>query len=53
MADVLDCLKAALVDRYTLERELGAGGLVTVDLAEGLKHHRKVVINGGHLDLGR
>lgn len=40
----LDTLKAALSDRYTIERELGAGGMATVYLAEDLKHNRKVAI---------
>ncbi|MEO5826231.1 MAG: protein kinase [Gemmatimonadales bacterium] len=40
----LDRLTAALSHRYTLERELGAGGMATVYLAEDLKHHRKVAI---------
>jgi hypothetical protein len=30
MADVLEPLKAALSDRYTIERELGSGGMATV-----------------------
>ena len=37
-------LVAALADRYTIERELGAGGMATVYLAEDLKHDRKVAI---------
>ena len=37
-------LTAALADRYRLEREVGAGGMATVYLAEDLKHHRKVAI---------
>jgi len=37
-------LRAALADRYTLERELGQGGMATVYLAEDLKHQRKVAI---------
>jgi len=37
-------LKAALTDRYRLERELGAGGMATVYLAEDLKHERKVAL---------
>jgi eukaryotic-like serine/threonine-protein kinase len=40
----LDGLKAALADRYTIERELGAGGMATVFLAEDVKHHRQVAI---------
>jgi len=37
-------LAAALSDRYRIERELGAGGMATVYLAEDLKHKRKVAI---------
>ncbi|MEP7326251.1 MAG: protein kinase [Gemmatimonadota bacterium] len=37
-------LAAALADRYRIERELGAGGMATVYLAEDLKHHRQVAI---------
>ena len=37
-------LAAALADRYRLERELGAGGMATVYLAQDLKHDRKVAI---------
>jgi len=37
-------LDAALADRYRLERELGAGGMATVYLAEDLKHDRKVAV---------
>jgi len=37
-------LNAALIDRYTIERELGRGGMATVYLAEDLKHHRKVAV---------
>jgi tetratricopeptide (TPR) repeat protein len=37
-------LKSALADRYTLERELGAGGMATVYLARDPKHHRNVAI---------
>ena len=38
MPDTLDRLKAALADHYTIERELGAGGMATVYLAHDLKH---------------
>jgi serine/threonine-protein kinase len=44
MGEVIDALKAALHDRYTIEREIGSGGMATVYLAEDLKHHRKVAI---------
>jgi serine/threonine-protein kinase len=44
MADVLERLKAALADRYRIERELGSGGMATVYLAEDLKHHRQVAV---------
>ena len=41
MNELTACLSTALADRYTIERELGSGGMATVYLAEGLKHHRK------------
>jgi eukaryotic-like serine/threonine-protein kinase len=44
MADPLDRLTGALADRYRLERELGAGGMATVYMAEDLKHHRHVAV---------
>jgi eukaryotic-like serine/threonine-protein kinase len=50
-ADPLDTLRSALADRYTIERELGAGGMATVYLAEDVKHHRKVAIKVLHAEL--
>ncbi len=44
MPDLLDRLKAALADRYAIEREIGAGGMATVYLAEDIKHHRPVAV---------
>jgi serine/threonine-protein kinase len=44
MADPLDRLKETLADRYRVDRELGAGGMATVYLAEDLKHRRRVAI---------
>ncbi len=41
---VPDRLTAALGRSYTIERELGQGGMATVYLAEDLKHKRKVAI---------
>ncbi len=40
----LDRLNAALADRYTIQREIGAGGMATVYLAHDLKHDRKVAV---------
>ncbi|HET7023633.1 MAG TPA: protein kinase [Gemmatimonadales bacterium] len=37
-------LAASLVDRYRIERELGAGGMATVYLAEDVKHSRRVAV---------
>ena len=39
-----DRLAAALADRYTIERELGQGGMASVYLAHDIKHDRKVAI---------
>jgi serine/threonine-protein kinase len=44
LAEPLDRLTAALADRYRIERELGAGGMATVYLAQDLRHDRKVAI---------
>ena len=40
----LERLSASLSDHYRVERELGAGGMATVYLAQDLKHDRKVAI---------
>ncbi len=37
-------LTAALADRYTLIREIGAGGMATVYLANDLRHDREVAV---------
>jgi TolB-like protein/tRNA A-37 threonylcarbamoyl transferase component Bud32 len=44
MTDATTRLSAALADRYVIERELGAGGMATVYLAQDLKHTRRVAI---------
>ena len=44
MDDRLEHLQIALSTRYTLEQELGRGGMATVYLAEDTRHHRKVAV---------
>ncbi|MGD8726410.1 MAG: protein kinase [Gemmatimonadales bacterium] len=44
MVDFIDRVRSALSDRYTVERELGHGGMATVFLAEDTKHSRQVAI---------
>src|SRR3989442_13192720 len=41
---VQEALSAALGDRYTIDRELGRGGMATVYVAEDLRHSRPVAI---------
>jgi len=50
--DTISRLAAALADRYRIEREIGAGGMATVYLAQDLKHDRDVAIKVLHPDLG-
>ena len=44
MAALPDGLRAALADRYRIDRELGRGGMATVYLAHDLKHDRPVAL---------
>ncbi|MEJ2206858.1 MAG: protein kinase [Gemmatimonadota bacterium] len=44
MTDAITRLNEALRNRYRIERELGAGGMATVYLAEDLKHDRSVAL---------
>jgi TolB-like protein/Tfp pilus assembly protein PilF len=51
VADIRSALQAALAERYTLERELGRGGMATVYLAQDLKHDRPVALKVLHPEL--
>ncbi|MGE5688400.1 MAG: serine/threonine-protein kinase, partial [Gemmatimonadota bacterium] len=44
MPEILDRLQLALSDRYRLEREIGAGGMATVYLAQDVRHDRRVAL---------
>src|SRR5881296_3551383 len=44
-------MQAALAGRYTLERELGRGGMATVYHARDLKHDRRVALKVLHPEL--
>ncbi len=48
----LERLAAALADRYRIERELGAGGMATVYLAQDVRHDRKVAVKILRPELG-
>ncbi len=47
----LDRLRAALSQTYTVDRELGRGGMATVYLAQDTKHERLVALKVLHPDL--
>ncbi len=44
MAENTSHLGTALADRYTIEYEIGQGGMATVYLAHDVKHDRKVAV---------
>ncbi len=52
MSDQLDRLTAALADRYTIEEELGAGGMDPVNLSHDIRHDRKDALKVLHPELG-
>ena len=47
----LDHIQAAFTDRYTIEREIGRGGMATVYLAQDHKHDRQVALKVLHPEL--
>jgi serine/threonine protein kinase len=52
VADVMNAqFRAALAERYRLERELGRGGMATVYLTHDLKHDRPVALKVLHPDI--
>ncbi|HET6798852.1 MAG TPA: protein kinase [Gemmatimonadales bacterium] len=51
MSAPVDSWRAAIADRYVLERELGAGGMASVFLAHDSRHNRKVAIKIMHPEL--
>src|SRR2546430_14646501 len=46
MADLSERVRASLAGRYTIERELGRGGVAPGYLAPGLKHDRPGALKG-------
>ena len=44
MPELLGRLQSALADRYRIEREIGAGGMATVYLAQDVRHDRRVAL---------
>ena len=50
--DVIAALNAGLSGRYTIEREIGAGGMATVFLARDLRHERRVALKVLKPELG-
>jgi serine/threonine protein kinase/Flp pilus assembly protein TadD len=51
MTQLLQRLQPALRERYSVEREVGRGGMATVFLATDLKHDRKVALKVLHPEL--
>jgi serine/threonine-protein kinase len=50
--DAVGQLSAALVGRYTVDREIGRGGMATVYLARDVRHNRKVALKVLNPELG-
>ncbi len=52
MPDSDFALNEALADRYTIEREIGRGGMASVFLAQDVRHDRPVALKLLHRELG-
>ena len=50
-SSLIEQLRASLSDSYTVDRELGRGGMAIVYLAHDRKHHRQVALKVLHPDL--
>ena len=53
LTDLRTQLQTALASAYTLERELGRGGMATVFLAQDVRHDRPVALKVLHPELAR
>ena len=51
MSTVQNRLQSSLAERYTIEHEVGRGGMATVYLAQDLRHHRPVALKVLHPEL--
>lgn len=49
---MIERLTAAIADRYRIEREIGAGGMATVYLAQDVRHDRPVALKVLNPELG-
>src|SRR5437762_3977636 len=50
--DALSQLRISLADRYSVEREIGRGGMATVYLARDVRHNRNVALKVLNPELG-
>jgi Protein kinase domain len=51
MTELLERLKSALDGRYTIDREIGSGGMATVYLARDARHDRQVAVKVVHAEI--